>query len=71
MNRQMIIDYLQEKYTTNGLSVGGKHVPFVEDVTCGCQGCGNSFEGKDVMIVDGVGPMCFRCLHNLVEITLG
>jgi len=62
--------YLQKSFQTKGLSINVQEIPFVEDETCGCQCCEKSFDCNDVMIVDNVGPICFRCLHNLAEVVL-
>lgn len=69
--RQQLIQYLHRMYNTNGLSLEDKSVPPIEDQTNLCQGCSNSFNNPDVMIVDDLGPMCFRCLHNLAQKVLG
>lgn len=33
----------------------------------GCQGCGGLYADKDVMIVDGVGPVCRNCVFNTLQ----
>ena len=62
--------YIAGLYDTHGFSLGGDEVPFVEDETYLCQVCSRSFLGEAVMIVDNVGPVCMRCLHNLAEAAL-
>lgn len=63
-----INNHLIYVFDKEGLSIPVTPVKPVEDVTCTCQGCYNSFENKEVMIVDGVGPFCLRCLHNIAQI---
>lgn len=46
-------------------------VPWVEDVTCGCQTCNGNYKESDVMMVDDVGPICGNCLYHLAYKVLG
>ncbi len=43
---------------------------FEEDVSCGCQGCSGSYDHNNVLIVDGVGPVCHNCLYNLANMIM-
>ncbi len=32
-----------------------------------CQGCNLSYIPDDVMIVEGIGPVCLNCLHDIAK----
>lgn len=57
-----------------------KKAPIPESIECpeaknrsssnGCQGCSACYDDDHVMIIDDLGPVCFKCLYWLAYIKL-